>query len=351
MKKVTIKEVARAAGVSPMTVSRVLNDRPDVSATTRQRVQGVIHELGYRPNAVARSLIRGESLSLGVAVFGLEHYGPSHTVVGVEKMAEELGYSMVVALMHLGNPRRKTQEQILSNLSSRQVDGIVWAIAEHEDNRDWLCRQARELPIPVVFLNMKPRPDVTMVAINNYGGARQATEHLLKQGYRRIGHIAGPMNWWEAAQREAGWRDAVHESGLPTKGLEVFGDWSAASGDAGMQRLLEQAPDIEALFASNDQMALGALRAARSAGRRVPEDLAVVGFDDIPEAAYFHPPLTTIRQDLQRMGTLAVQLVHRMIENDKQGEDSKAEVLWVQPELITRKSSIVSSTPMSRESG
>ncbi len=340
MKKPTIKEVARVAGVSTTTVSRVLNDHPDVSVSTRKRVQQVIDELGYRPSAVARSLIQGESHSLGIAVFGLEHYGPSHTVVGVEKKAEELGYSMVVALMHSGDIRQKQQEQILSNLSSRQVDGIVWAIAEHEDNRDWLCRQARELPIPVVFLNMQPRPDTTMVAVNNYGGARQATEHILKQGYRRIGHITGPMNWWEAHQREAGWRDAMHESGLSTERLEVFGDWSAASGDIGMRRLLEGAPDIEALFASNDQMALGALRAARGAGRRVPEDLAVVGFDDIPEAAYFHPPLTTIRQDLQKMGTLAVQLVHRMIQDGKQGENSKSEVLWVQPELITRKSSL-----------
>jgi DNA-binding LacI/PurR family transcriptional regulator len=340
MKKVTIKQVARAAGVSPMTVSRVLNDRPDVAPATRERIQRVIDELGYRPSAVARSLIQGESHSLGIAVFGLEHYGPSHTVVGVEKKAEELGYSMVVALMHSGDIRQKQQEQILSNLSSRQVDGIVWAIAEHEDNRDWLCRQARELPMPVVFLNMQPRPDTTMVAVNNYGGARQATEHILKQGYRRIGHITGPMNWWEAHQREAGWRDAMHESGQSTERLEVFGDWSAASGDIGMRRLLELAPEIEALFASNDQMALGALRAARGAGRRVPEDLAVVGFDDIPEAAYFHPPLTTIRQDLQKMGTLAVQLVHRMIQDGKQGENSKSEVLWVQPELVTRKSSL-----------
>jgi DNA-binding LacI/PurR family transcriptional regulator len=340
MKKVTIKEVAQAAGVSPMTVSRVLNDRPDVSGATRQRVQGVINQLGYRPNAVARSLIRGESLSLGVAVFGLEHYGPSHTVIGVEKKAEELGYSMVVALMHSGDIRRKTQEQILNSLTVRQVDGIVWAIAEHEANRDWLCRQAEELPIPVVFLNMKPRPDAAMVAINNYGGARQATEHLLKQGYRRIGLITGPVNWWEANQRGAGWRDAMREAGLATDALEIGGDWSPASGDAGMRQLLEQSPDIEALFASNDQMALGALQAAGRAGRRVPQDLAVVGFDDIPEAAYFHPPLTTIRQDLEKMGTLAVQLVHRMIEDGKHGANSRPEVLWVQPELIIRKSSL-----------
>jgi LacI family transcriptional regulator len=341
MKKTTIKQVAEAAGVSSMTVSRVLNFRPDVSPTTRRQVQLVIDQLGYHPNAVARSLSQGKTHSLGIAVFGLEHYGPSNTVVGVEKKAEELGYSMLVALMHTGDARREKQEQILHNLLARQVDGIVWAIAEHEDNRDWLCEQARELSTPVVFLNMQPRLGTTMVAVNNYDGGRQATEHLLKQGYRRIGLITGPLNWWEARQRQSGWRDAMLEAGLPPESLEVYGDWSAESGEAGMRRLLEQAPDIEALFASNDQMALGAFQAARSAGRRVPEDLAVVGFDDIPEAAYFQPPLTTIRQDLQKMGTLAVQLIHRIMESHRQNVDLEPEVLWVQPELIIRESSIL----------
>ena len=178
-----------------------------------------------------------------------------------------------------------------------------------------------------------------MVAVNNYAGGRLATEHLLKQHYRRIGLITGPLSWWEARQRQAGWRDALQESGISTEGLEVNGDWSAASGEAAMRRLLEQSSDLEALFASNDQMALGAFQAARNAGRRIPEDLAVVGFDDIPEAAYFDPPLTTIRQDLRRMGTLAVQLVHRSMEARRREEAFEPEVLWVQPELIVRQSS------------
>jgi len=339
MKKVTIREVAEAAGVSTMTVSRVLNDRPDVSAVTRKRVQEIIHQMSYRPSAVARSLIRGKSHTLGIAVFGLEHYGPSSTLVGVEKKAVELGYSMLVSLMHDGVPGRETQQQILENLLSRQVDGIVWAIAEHEVNRDWLCQRTRDLSTPVAFLNMQPRPNTTMVAVNNYAGGRLATEHLLRQHYRRIGLITGPLSWWEARQRQAGWRDALQESGLSTEGLEVYGDWSAASGEAGMRRLLEQSPDLEALFASNDQMALGAFQAARSAGRRIPGDLAVVGFDDIPEAAYFDPPLTTIRQDLRRMGTLAVELVHRIMEARWREEGFEPEVLWVQPELIVRQSS------------
>src|SRR3990170_3330090 len=182
MNKVTIKQVAEAAGVSSMTVSRVLNYRQDVSPATRRQVQLVIDQMGYHPNAVARSLSQGKTHSLGIAVFGLEHYGPSNTIVGVERKAEELGYSMLVALMHTGDARREKQEQILHNLLARQVDGIVWAIAEHEDNRDWLCEQTRELTTPVVFLNMQPRLATSMVAVNNYDGGRQATEHLVKLG-------------------------------------------------------------------------------------------------------------------------------------------------------------------------
>jgi LacI family transcriptional regulator len=341
MKKVTIKEVAEVAGVSTMTVSRVLNNRPDVSPSTRKRVQQIIDELGYRPSAVARSLIQGESHTLGVVGFHLAFYGPSCTLVGIEHQANQLGYSMLLSIMHDDKVEREEQTQILDNLLSHQVDGIIWAVAEHEDNRDWLCKQVHGLSTPVVFLNMEPRPKTMMVAVDNYVGGRLATDHLLEQGHRRIGLITGPVNWWEAQQREKGWRDALRDVGEPViDDLRVIGDWSAASGEIGMQRLLERFPDIGAVFASNDQMALGAMRAAREAGRSVPENLAIVGFDDIPEAAYFCPPLTTVRQDLRRMGTHAVQLVHKIFEAQKSEEQLGPEVIWVQPELIVRDSSV-----------
>jgi LacI family transcriptional regulator len=342
MKKVTIKDVAEAVGVSTMTVSRVLNNRPDVAAATRKRVREVIDELGYQPSAVARSLIQGQSHTLGIVGFGLEYFGPSSTLIGIERQAVELGYSLLVSLLHNLETDRETQQRILDNLVSHQVDGIIWAVAEHEDNRGWLCRQAHELSTPIVFLNMEPRAETTTVAVDNYAGGRLATRHLLEQGYRRVGLITGPINWWEAQQRQAGWRDALHDAGLPCEELVVRGDWTAASGEAAMRRLLEQSPDLEALFASNDQMALGALQAARHAGHRVPEDVAIVGFDDIPEAAYFYPPLTTVRQDLRVMGTYTVQLIHKMLGAQKTGEKFKPEVIWVQPELIVRDSSVAS---------
>jgi LacI family transcriptional regulator len=341
MKKVTIREVAEVAGVSAMTVSRVLNDRPDVSDETRQRVQQIIDDLGYRPSAVARSLIQGESHTLGIVGFGLEYFGPSSTLVGIERQAAALGYSLLVSLMHSLETRREVQQGILDNLLSRQVDGIIWAVPEHENNRDWLCAQVHDLATPVVFLNMAPRAETTMVAVDNYAGAQLATGHLLAGGYSRVGLITGPLTWWEAQQRQQGWRDTLEEAGLPWQGLAVEGDWSAASGEAGMHALLDRAPDLRAVFASNDQMALGALQAARQAGRRVPADLAVVGFDDIPEAAYFCPPLTTIRQDLLKLGTHAVQLLQKVLEAQKNGDGLRPEVVWVEPELIVRDSSVV----------
>jgi LacI family transcriptional regulator len=340
MKKVTIKEVAEVAGVSTMTVSRVLNNRPDVSPSTRKRVQQVIDELGYLPSAVARSLIQGESHTLGVVGFHLAYFGPSCTLVGIEHQANELGYSMLLSIMHDDEVDCEKQTQILDNLLSHQVDGIIWAVAEHEDNRNWLCKQVRGLSTPVVFLNMEPRPETMTVAMDNYAGGRLATEHLLDQGHKTIGLITGPTNWWEAQQREAGWRDALRDARATVSDeLKVIGDWSAASGEIGMQHLLERFPNLGAVFASNDQMALGAMQAARETGRSVPQDLAIVGFDDIPEAEYFYPPLTTVRQDLRKVGTYAVQLVHKIFEAQKSEEHIEPEVIWVQPELIVRDSS------------
>lgn len=340
MKKVTIKEVAKAAGVSTMTVSRVLNDRPDVSAATRSHVQEVIAELGYRPSAVARSLIQGQSRTLGIVAFGLDYYGPSSTLVGIERRADEMGYSLLVSLIHTLQTDHEVQKQTLDNLLSHQVDGIIWAVAEHEDNRDWLCEQAAELYTPIVFVNMQPRPGTTVVAVDNYEGGRLAASHLFDRGYRRVAIITGPLNWWEAQQRKAGWCDALREAGLSEcVDKAVAGDWSAASGEEGMRQLLEQYPSLEAVFASNDQMALGALQAARNQCRHLPDDLAVVGFDDIPEAAFFHPPLTSIRQNLHQLGTRAIQLLQSMLEAERQEEVFQPEVIWIRPELIVRESS------------
>lgn len=338
MSKSTIKDVAEAAGVSPMTVSRVLNQRPDVSAKTRKRVQEVIRALGYAPNSMARSLSRGRSSTLGVVASGVEYFGPVRTLVGIEQQANELGYSLLLSLVH--EAEQDDGLAFLTSLLAHQVDGIIWAVPEVGNHRDRLCQRVQEIDVPVVFLSARPRPGIASVSVDNYAGVRRLMAHLLEQGRRRIGIITGPRGWWEAEQREQAWRDALQEAGIQElDDLRVEGDWSPLSGEVGMTRLLAQAPGMDALFACNDHMALGALAVMRRAGLRAPEDIAVVGFDNIPGAAHFYPPLTSVKQGLSAIGATAVQMLKRILEARESEEVFQPEVEWVQPQLVIRESS------------
>lgn len=338
MAKVTIKHVAKQSGLSIATVSRVINNHPDVSVEARRRVQQAIDDLGYAPNAVARSLIHGRSNVLGVVSTGIEYYGPSQTIAGIAHQANALGYWLMSSL--LPDPENNTGEEALRHLLSQQVDGLIWAVPEVGRNHEWICEQSRNLPVPVVFLHMSSRPDISVVAVNNYAGVRTATEYMLIQGRRQIGCIRGPLQWWEVQERQRGWREALIGAGVsaPDSLLQV-GDWTAAGGMAAFDRLIEAHPTLDGLFVSSDQMALGVLKAAHRLGRRVPDDLAVVGFDDIPEAAYFIPALTTVRHDLKGVGVQAVALLERMLSAQRTGEQLEAESVVLQPELIVRDSS------------
>lgn len=335
--RVTIKQVAQAAGVSTQTVSRVLNDRPDVSPLTRERVRAIIHDLDYSPNVLARSLIQGRTNTIGVVGYGLGFYGPARILTGIERRANEIGYSLQLSLLR--SPDTDSGEKVYQNLINRQVDGIIWAVPETGVNREWLAQEIQTLNVPVVAMNMQPIPGVPIVAIDNREGGRLATRHLLDQGFRRIGLITGPASWWEAQQRETGWRDSLIEAGvIDLDPLRAVGDWYPASGDCGMTQLLERNPDLDAVFACNDQMALGAYQAARRLGRRVPEDLAVVGFDDVPEAAYYYPALTTVRQPLIELGAQAVNLLAQIIQTQAHNISYP---LILPPQLIVRDSSFV----------
>lgn len=338
-KSVTIKEVARAAGVSAQTVSRVLNNRTDVSSETRANIRQIIADMGYSPNILARSLIQGRSHTLGVVGYGLGYYGPSRILTGIERQANDLGYTLLLSLLR--QPETNLGEDLFANLLSRKVDGIIWAVPEIGDDRPSLIAQAENAAVPVVFINMEPRIGLSVVAMDNVSGARQAVEHLLNRGYTRIGIITGPNSWWESRQRQTGWRDALLASGrFSLRDLErmcVEGDWYPSSGETGLQQLLRQEPDLEAVFACNDPMALGALQAASRLGKRVPEDLAIAGFDDVPEANYYNPPLTTVRQPLAEMGAQAVQMLHRAL-NHPETEPYPSEQVWLRPELIVRAS-------------
>src|SRR3990172_6695379 len=193
-KRPTIKQVAKAAGVSTQTVSRVINDRPDVAPETRERIQIAINELGYQPSALARSLIQQRSYTLGVVTAGLKYIGPSRTLNGIASAAEEAGYSLL--LKELPRFDANDIEPIFQALLSRHVDGIIWAVPEVGENHAWVTETALDLDVPLVYLTMEPRQNISVVSIDNYLGGRIATAHLLEQGYRKIGHISGPLDWW-----------------------------------------------------------------------------------------------------------------------------------------------------------
>jgi LacI family transcriptional regulator len=345
-KRVTIRQVAQEAGVSTQTVSRVLNDRPDVAPGTRQHVQEVIDRLGYQPSHAARSLSQGQSCSIGVVAYGIEYFGPSRAVSGIEKQASELGYTPLLYLLRQpesADPAGPDNvARILADLLSHHVDGIIWAVPEIGGNRAWVERQIPQLPVPLVFLSMEPQPGLSVVCVDNYRGGRIATEHLLDQGYKDIGLVAGPLLWWEAKERVRGCLDALEEAGIAVEDNEVVsGTWSAASGQRGLNELLEQRPDVDAVFIGNDQMALGAFQAARERSLRVPDDLAIVGYDDVPEAAYFQPPLTTVSQPLFDVGCTSVKELHRLIEEGGREEtEVQTKTILLQPELIIRQSSV-----------
>lgn len=334
-KAVTIKEVAREAGVSTQTVSRVLNDRPDVAPETRQNVQAIIDKLGYQPSALARSL-KQPRRTVGVVTAQLGQYGPMRRLLGIESKANELGYSLHLSLVH--NPETDNGEQLLNDLLSWQVEGVIWAVPEISQNRSWLLNKISQLNVPILFISEQPDNVLPAVSVDNRTGGRLATEHLLAQGYRHVGLITGPLSWNVACQRKLGWQDTM----LATNSNQIVeGNWSAKSGQRGLQQLLEQYPNLDAVLACNDQMALGAMQVAHQLGIRVPEDLGVVGFDNTPEAAYFWPSLTTVRHQLNEQGKIAVEQLIESIEakrNTVHVDLPKMTVL--EPELIIRASSV-----------
>ena len=334
----TINDVARRAGVSISTVSHALSGARPISDATKQRIMEAIAELGYQPNKLATSLVSRRSESIAVVASRLEAFGPVRSVIGIEQQAGDLGYQLLLNLLHV--PDDPNPSSILDDLVARRVDGIIWAASEIGDNRAWVCAERLKHLPPIVFLG-KPREGVTTVSVDNAEGARLVTQHLIAQGRRKIGLIAGPLNFRAASERYSGWEEALERAGLEADPLRVVeGDWTAASGARAARVLLAQSPDVDAIFAHNDQMALGALSALADLGRRVPDDIALAGFDNTPESAFFQPPLTTIATNMIDVGRTAVLELHRLIQAKLQGQDPDAPSAKIlSPELIIRQSS------------
>jgi DNA-binding LacI/PurR family transcriptional regulator len=323
----SMADVARLAGVSSQTVSRVSNGRSNVDDQTRERVITAMQTLGYRPNGAARSLKSGLFHSIGVIMTTLETFGNMHTLDAIAKEATRADYS--VTLMPISDPSLTRVSGAYRRLSEQAVDGAVIILEAH-----LLERAEFALPpgIPVVVIDSDAGTGYTVVDTDQAQGARQATEHLLGLGHRQVWHIAGPESSFSATHRVESWRRTLASAGLTPPDV-LRGDWTTESGYRhGL--VLGQRADVTAIFAANDQMALGVMRALHELGRDIPGEVSIVGFDDMEEARSFWPPLTTIRQDLGAVGRLSIQKLLGKVS----GTDIGNSKTLVPTELVVRAS-------------
>lgn len=304
-----VREVADLAGVSRQTVSRVLNDSPSVRGETRERVLAAMAELHFRPNRAARMLTTSRSSTIGVLASSASSlYGPASSLDAVERAARDSGYFVTVA--HTTSPATEHILEALSHLMEQSVDGIV-LIAPQQRVKDAMSTVS--FTVPAVELHAAGATAVGGLFVDQTEGARLAVRHLIAQGHRRILHVCGPLDWAEAQARREGFLLECESAGV--EGIvSRQGDWTAASGALIAQEYLHNDGGITAVFSSNDQMALGVLHAARLASRQVPGELAVAGFDNSPEAAFFAPPLSTVHQDFTELGSRAVACLIALME-------------------------------------
>lgn len=305
-----MSDVAALAGVSHQTVSRVLNDHPSVRPGTRRRVLDAVAALGYRRNLAARALVTRRSGVIGVLASGSALFGPTSTLISIENAARELGLFVSLATLPVWDS--EDVAAVLEHFMAEGVDGVV-VLAAHDEAVEAV--RSFESPVPVVMVGPVDLPEpLRSVAVDHYTGARQAVRHLLDLGHRDVMHLAGPTDWLDARRRIEGWRDELAVAGIdvPDPGT---GDWSADRGYAvGRQLAAGHLPT--AVFAANDQLALGLLRAFWEAGLRVPDDVSVVGFDDVDGSAHFVSPLTTVRQDFGRLGQRCLEVLLETIAGE-----------------------------------
>ncbi|GLW27952.1 LacI family transcriptional regulator [Actinoplanes regularis] len=320
-------DVARLAGVSHQTVSRVLNDHPNVKEQTRLRVRAAIAELNYRPNRAARALVTGRSQLIGVVARNSMLYGPASMLTEFEQAAADAGFAVSVGSV------RELDRDSISAVVDRHLDqrvaGLV-VIAQVASATEALA----EIPadVPVVFIDGDPAAGRSLVTVDQVAGARAAVRHLLEAGHETVWHVSGPTEWFDSAGRIHGWRQTLLEAGREVPPL-LSADWSAAEGYRAGQ-MLARMPEVTAIFAANDHLALGVLRALHERGRRVPHDVSVVGFDDVPEAAYFIPPLTTVRQSFGDVARAALTLLLGQLRE----EPGAADTVIVPAQLVVRES-------------
>jgi len=328
MPQVTLHDVATASGVSAQTVSRVINQRPDVSALTRAHVWETIRRLGYKPNTLARGLVSQRSYVLGIITLPLNDYFRAQIVTGLEKQARAMGYA---CQMSFTSDSASDLRELISAMLARQVDGIVLLTPKR------FADPALFVDVPIITVAHKlDNPHAINVDVDNVDGAYQAMHYLLSLGHRTIGQIVGPGDWIPASDRIEGARRALAEHHLPLTPRYIVecNEWSFEAGYEAARHLLASCPDLTALFCHMDWMAAGAYRALREAKLRIPEDVSVVGYDDLPICQFLDPPLASVRQPSQGLGQLVAQLVINAVEN---AEPFRQDML-VPAELMVRDS-------------
>lgn len=318
-----IRSVAEAAGVSHQTVSRVLNGHPSIRPETRARVLEVIESLGYRRSGAAVALATRRTRRIGVLVDSAFEYGPNATSSAVESAARAAGYATIA--VNIDEQRSVSAHDAVEHLVTQGVDALC-VVAPRSSSIDIVREASTGLPTLVVT----PEPDAAFltISVDQHGGAELAAQHLLDLGHRDILHVAGPSDWLDARERERGWRDRMLAAGL-NPADPVVADWSSDGGYA-VARALGGDPPFTAVFAANDRLALGLVHGFADAGIRVPERISIVGFDDLPDARHFLPPLTTVRQDFAALGAGAVARLLAAIDG------ATVPAGQIQPELVVR---------------
>lgn len=310
--KPSIRDVAAAAGVSYQTVSRVLNDPELVKAETLERVQSAIEALGYRPSRAARSLARNDSTTIGVVSVHAALLGPSFTTLAIDEGARGRGYA--TAAVTVRDDRPASLAAVREHLLGLGVDGVV-VVAWSEDSLTLAERFASDIPTSVVAEGPVPG-NVARAKSDHAGGAQQAVAALVAGGRSRIAHLAGPDDWLEARARRAGWLAAAGEAAGPV----VTAGWAPADGYRGVDEVLLRDGEVDAVLAANDLVAIGALRRLAELGRAVPDEVAIVGYDDSDVAPFLGVPLASVRQPFSAVGSAAIDLLFEVMGGAAPGE-------------------------------
>ena len=337
--KITLADIAKQAGVSKQTVSRVINNRDDVAYETRVRVQAIIDRLGYRPNAFAQGLSARQSFTIGVISSRLSYFGPQSMLTSIDINAYHAGYRVIPYILHNNHPSEIDNH--LRNLIALQPDGIIWEIAGTTENQVPLQDSQFVTSLPIITMNKSLEGIHSVLDVKDFEASIHAVEHLIEQGYTQIGILTGPLNWHVSQQRLNGWKAALAKHGLSATNAQIVeGDWTVQSGTAGISKLLDQYPDLDAVFVCNDQMALGVLSELHQRNIQIPQKVGVVGFDGLNESQFFTPSLTTVHQPFDTYGKELVRMLIGMIEeNVRNRAYSIPETITITPELIVRDSS------------